>query len=126
METLRKTGDRRVHMANERTFLAWVRTGISIMAFGFVVEKFSLFARQLSFYLGKETTPPLPGVSSIIGIVLVGLGALMGVLAFIRYRAVERQIEDDTYAPSRILSVLLTLAIVTIGLFLMLYLVHSL
>jgi putative membrane protein len=39
---------------------------------------------------------------------------------------VERQIEEDTYVPSRILSVLLTLAIVTIGLFLMLYLVHSL
>jgi uncharacterized membrane protein YidH (DUF202 family) len=35
--------NRRVHMANERTFLAWIRTGIGIMAFGFVVEKFGLF-----------------------------------------------------------------------------------
>lgn len=122
----KKAGDRRVHMANERTFLAWVRTGISIMAFGFVVEKFSLFVKQLSFYLGKETTPPPPGASSIIGIVLVGLGALMGVLAFVRYRAVERQIDDDTYVPSPLLSILLTLALVVIGLFLMLYLVHSL
>jgi putative membrane protein len=49
----------------------------------------------------------------------------MGVLAFVRYRMVERQIEEDAYAPSRLLSVLLTLAIVTIGLFLVLYLVHS-
>jgi putative membrane protein len=121
-----KPRDRRVHMANERTFLAWVRTSISIMAFGFVVEKFSLFVKQLSFYLGKEATPPPPGISSFIGIALVGLGAVMGVLAYIRYRSVERQIEDDTYVPSRILSVLLTLAIVTIGLFLILYLVHSL
>jgi uncharacterized membrane protein YidH (DUF202 family) len=121
-----KPRDRRVHMANERTFLAWVRTSISIMAFGFVVEKFSLFVKQLSFYLGKAAVPPPPGISSVIGIALVGLGALMGVLAYIRYRSVERQIEEDTYVPSRILSVLLTLAIVTIGLFLMLYLVHSL
>ncbi|MHB8843873.1 MAG: YidH family protein [Nitrospirota bacterium] len=121
-----KPRDRRVHMANERTFLAWVRTSISIMAFGFVVEKFSLFVKQLSFYLGKETTPPPPGVSSIIGILLVGLGALMGVLAYLQYRKVEQQIENDSYVPSRILSVLLTLAIVTIGLFLILYLVHTL
>ena len=36
----------RVHMANERTFLAWIRTSIGIMAFGFVVEKFALFMKQ--------------------------------------------------------------------------------
>lgn len=124
--TDQKPRDRRVHMANERTFLAWVRTGISIMAFGFVVEKFSLFVKQLSYYLGKEATPPPAGYSSIFGIILVGLGACMGVLAYIRYRAVERQIDDDTYAPSPLLSVLLTLALVVIGLFLVLYLVHSL
>jgi putative membrane protein len=113
-------------MANERTFLAWVRTSISIMAFGFVVEKFSLFVKQVSFYLGKEATAPAPGYSSVFGIILVGLGALMGVLAFIRYRTVERQIEEDRYVPSRILSALLAIAVVSIGLFLVLYLVHSL
>jgi len=121
-----KVKDRRVHMANERTFLAWVRTSISIMAFGFVVEKFSLFVKQLSYYFGKESAPPPPGVSSIIGILLIGLGAVMGVLAYVRYRSVERQIDNDMYAPSPILSVLLTLALVVIGLFLVLYLIHSL
>jgi putative membrane protein len=118
--------NRRVHMANERTFLAWVRTSIAVMAFGFVVEKFSLFVKQMAYYLGKEVSPPPTGYSSIIGIVLVGLGVVMGVLAFIRYKAVERQIDDDTYRPSTILSVLLTLAMIAIGVFLMLYLVHSL
>ena len=79
--------DRRVHMANERTFLAWIRTSIGIMAFGFVVEKFSLFIKQVSYLLGKtnidKTAYPSHGYSSIFGIFLVGLGALMGVLAFI-------------------------------------------
>ncbi len=124
----KKTGrirNRRVHMANERTFLAWVRTSIAVMAFGFVVEKFSLFVKQMTYYLGKEVSPPPAGYSSIIGIVLVGLGVVMGVLAFIRYKAVESQIDDDTYRPSAILSVLLTLAMIAIGVFLMLYLVHS-
>jgi uncharacterized membrane protein YidH (DUF202 family) len=116
---------RRVHMANERTFLAWIRTSVAIMAFGFVVEKFSLFVKQMAYYLGKEASPPPPGYSSIIGIVLVGLGVVMGVLAFVRYKAVERQIENDTYKPSVILSVLLFLAVLSIGIFLVLYLVHS-
>jgi len=117
--------NRRVHMANERTFLAWIRTSISIMAFGFVVEKFSLFVKQMAYYLGKEATPPPAGYSSMIGIVLVGLGVLMGVLAFIRYKKVERQIDDDTFQPSAILSILLALSIIAIGFFLVLYLVHS-
>jgi uncharacterized membrane protein YidH (DUF202 family) len=120
-----KARDRRVHMANERTFLAWIRTGISIMAFGFVVEKFSLFVKQLSYYLGKEASPPTPGYSSVVGVILVGLGAVMGVLAYIRYRSVERQIENDNYAPLPILSVLLMLSVLAVGLFLVLYLIHT-
>jgi putative membrane protein len=121
----KKVRNRRVHMANERTFLAWIRTSISIMAFGFVVEKFSLFVKNMAFDLGKEAAPPPPGSSSLIGIILVGLGVVMGVLAFIRYKAVERQIEDDSYQPSAILSVLLFLSVLSIGVFLVLYLVHS-
>ena len=117
--------NRRVHMANERTFLAWIRTSIAIMALGFVVEKFSLFVKQMAYYLGKETVPPPQGYSSLIGILLVGLGVLMGVLAFVRYKKVERQIDDDTYVPSPLLSVLLAIAVAAIGAFLVLYLVHS-
>ncbi len=117
---------RRVHMANERTFLAWIRTSVAIMAFGFVVEKFSLFVKQMAYYLGKEASPPTPGYSSIVGIILVGLGVVMGVLAFARYKAVERQIENDTYKPSALLSVLLALSVLSVGVFLVLYLVHSL
>jgi putative membrane protein len=121
-----KVRNRRVHMANERTFLAWIRTSISVMAFGFVVEKFSLFVKQLSYYLGKVAAPPPAGYSSVLGIILVGLGAIMGVLAFFRYKTVERQIDRDIYAPSMLLGILLTLAVLTVGVFLVLYLVHSL
>lgn len=126
MSATKKVGDRRVHMANERTFLAWVRTGIAIMAFGFVVEKFSLFVRQFDVYLGRAAAASTPGYASVFGIILIGLGAIMGVLAFLRYRAVERQIESDTYESSPILTLLLTLALVAIATFLVMYLVHSL
>ncbi len=117
--------NRRVHMANERTFLSWIRTSIGIMAFGFVVEKFALFIKQISYFLGKEVVAPSRGYSSIFGIFLVGLGTLMGVLAFIRYKKVERQIDEDTYQPSLILDILLTLSILAIGIFLVIYLIHS-
>lgn len=120
-----KVRNRRVHMANERTFLAWIRTSIGIMAFGFVVEKFSLFVRQMSYFLGKEVMPPPKGYSSIFGIFLVGLGALMGVLSFIRYKKVEKQIDEDTYRPSLILDILLTISVLAIGIFLVIYLIHS-
>ena len=123
--TLKKTRNRRVHMANERTFLAWIRTSIAIMAFGFVVEKFSLFVKQMGYYLGKEVVPPSPGYSSAVGILLVLLGVVMGSLAFVRYKHVEKQIEDDTYRASPLLSVLLFLSMLSIGVFLILYLIHS-
>jgi putative membrane protein len=118
-------------MANERTFLAWIRTSIGIMAFGFVVEKFALFVRQISYFLGKaglpeaHNLPPSHGYSSVFGIFLVGLGAMMGVLSFVRYKKVERQIDEDTYQPSFILDILLTISILAIGIFLVIYLIHS-
>jgi len=117
--------NRRVHMANERTFLAWIRTSIGIMAFGFVVEKFSLFVRQFYLMFGKEAVMPQPGYSSIFGAVLVGFGALMGVLAFLRFRNVEKQIDTDTFQPSLLLDVMAALAILAIAIFLIIYLVHS-
>src|SRR5512142_2953603 len=108
--------NRGVHFANERTYLAWVRTSIGIMAFGFVVEKFGLFVRQVSLFLGKPGLPGevqsshAPGYSSYLGIVLVAMGALMALLSFIRYKKVEAQIDQDTYRPSAILDMLLAIS----------------
>ena len=123
--------DRSDHMANERTFLAWIRTSVAIMAFGFVVEKFALFVRQLSSLLEKPGVSEnhivhLPlGHSSLFGIFLVGLGAAMGVLAFIRYKKVEKEIEEDTYRSSLLLDMLVTISILVVGIFLVFYLIHS-
>ncbi|MGZ3607174.1 MAG: YidH family protein [Syntrophales bacterium] len=124
-----KVRNRRVHMANERTFLAWIRTSIGIMAFGFVVEKFALFIKQMSLILGnaniENVSPPSHGYSAIVGIFLVGLGTLMGLLAFVRYKKVERQINEDTYQPSSILYILITISVLAVGIFLVVYLIHS-
>ncbi len=118
------------HMANERTFLAWIRTVIGIMAFGFVVEKFAFFIRKFSYFVDK-TLPPEANhshleFSSIFGILLVAMGGLMGVLAFIRYKKVEWEINEGSYKPSLLLDIMVTLGIITIGIFLVFYMLHSL
>lgn len=124
-----KMRNRRVHMANERTFLAWIRTSIGIMAFGFVVEKFALFLKQMSIIMEQSTTgntlPASHGYSGIIGIFLVGLGTLLVLLAFVRYKKVERQIESDTFQPSSILDIILTVSILAAGILLAIYLILS-
>ena len=124
-----KVGNRRVHMANERTFLAWVRTSIGIMAFGFVLERFALFIKQMSYLLRASNMgnalPTSDGYSSIAGIFLVGLGSLLCVLAFIRYKKVERQIDDDTYLPSPVLNMVLTLSVLSVGIFLVFHLIRN-
>jgi uncharacterized membrane protein YidH (DUF202 family) len=120
-----KVGDARVHMANERTFLAWIRTSIGIMAFGFVVEKFALFMKRLAYLFGKpdipEAIPKSFGYSTGFGIGLVA----MGLLAFIHYKKTERQIDEDKYRPSVILDILVAMGILAIGVFLVFYMLHS-
>jgi putative membrane protein len=117
---------RRDHMANERTFLAWIRTSIGIMAFGFVIEKFALFLRHLQFFFKDAQPLHSGGYSTMIGIILVASGALMGFLAFVRYKKVEKEINEDTYQPSLILDILLTLGLLMICIFLVFYMIRAL
>ncbi len=118
----KKTND---HLANERTFLAWIRTAIGIMGFGFVVVKFSLFVKQVSIMLGRETAIQQKGYSAIIGVILVAVGALTSLLAFINYKKVKRQIETDTYQSSPALITGITFSIIVVSVFLIWYLIKS-
>jgi uncharacterized membrane protein YidH (DUF202 family) len=123
-----KATDRRDHLANERTFLAWVRTSIGIMAFGFVVEKFALFIKKLPYFfagMAPKAMPSSPDYSQVFGIALVVIGALMGFLAFLRYKKVEREISEDKYNPSILLDILVTMLILSIGFFLAFYMLHT-
>lgn len=110
------------HLANERTFLAWIRTSIGIMGFGFVVVKFSLFVRQIALVLPQKTTVPTTGYSSIIGILLVALGAIITIFAFIQYRENKKMLEKGTYYQSTILLQSITIAMFLLSMFLIYYL----
>lgn len=117
------------HLANERTFLAWIRTAIAIMAFGFVVVKFALFVKQAGYILGEKNPAfilPSHGYSTWIGIGLVAMGTLMALLAFFRYKNIEKQLLQNRFFPSLTLSILLTIAIILVGVLLVIYLLPSL
>ena len=113
------------HLANERTYLAWIRTSIGIMAFGFVVVKFSLFVKQIGIALGTGIKTPSLGYSSLIGIVLVAFGALSILFSYGQYRKTETQLRTGKYVPSSILTSLLTAILLLISILLIFYLLQS-
>lgn len=121
--------NRRVHMANERTFLAWIRTSIGLMAFGFVLEKFALFTKQMALLLGQQNIAhikiPAHGYSALLGISLVALGTVMGAVSFVKYRKVQKQIDTETWHSTHTLDAVLTFFVVVIGILLVIYLINS-
>ena len=121
----KQTTNIREHLANERTFLAWMRTSIGIMAFGFVVVKFALFVKQISMMLGKENLIHSTGYSGIVGIILVSVGNVTAILSFIKYKRTEKQLNEGNYKYSSLLITLLTVFIFLISVFLIVYLIKS-
>jgi putative membrane protein len=89
------------HAANERTFLAWVRTGIAVIAFGFVVEKFNLFVLAIAASTVPETAQRLHlsrlsgPMGRYDGLALVLAGLIIIMIATARYVRTGRLIDDQ-------------------------------
>ena len=117
------------HAANERTFLAWVRTSIAIMAFGFLVEKFDLFLEFASKSLAARI-PSVGGqlVGNIAGLLLIALGGAIMVLAIIRFRHTALDIDSAETRPGSgdRMDVILAVLLVILGAALFVYLSYTL
>jgi putative membrane protein len=116
------------HAANERTFLAWVRTAIAIMAFGFVVEKFDLFLLVSSENFAKRTVNlPVTGFSKFAGIAFIFLGTTMTLIAAWRFVLTARAIDKREVVPgtgSRI-DIALALLLALLGLGMLVYMARG-
>ena len=109
------------HLANQRTFLAWIRTGLSIIAFGFVVERFGLLLRELGLKLIER--PIVTGhYSTVIGITLTLLGSLVMIVALANFLQARRSIDQEHFHPHAGFAVLLTIMTCLIGVILAIYL----
>lgn len=119
--------DPRVFFAAERTLLAWLRTGLTVMALGFVVARFGLFLRLLQLQSQASPERNELGVSAILGVLFVLVGALSILLATVQHRQFVSTLSASDLPASyrREFAVLFAAAIGVLGLLLAVYLVVS-
>lgn len=111
------------HLANERTFLAWVRTGAAIVVFGFAIGRFSIAMRQLTALQGHAVRSA--GMSVIMGSFTIVAGAAMVVAGLFRYRRTRAQLDSGTFEPAGFVLDLITVITVVFGLGLAGYLIYT-
>ena len=112
------------YLAAERTMLAWIRTGLALMGFGFVVARFGLFLQQLQF-MPNHLPQPSYGVSLWFGTVLIAVGVMVNASAGWRHlrsvRALDRG--DTSYSHSASHAVAIAFFLALVGLAMAIYLV---
>lgn len=110
--------DPRIYFAAERTLLAWVRTGLAMMGFGFVVARFGLFLRELASERGLSPHEHV-GFSLWIGTALVLFGVVVNIAAAVRHWRTIARLKADQPLDFRPLSFGAIVAVVLSGLGLM-------
>jgi putative membrane protein len=109
-EKTNEAPDPRVPLAAERTLLAWIRTSLALMGFGFVVARFGLFLNEIAAARGLASEPP-SAWSLRIGAALIVLGVVSNAGAGVRHvRFLKRLQLGEPYRPS-----VLTLGVVVTG-----------
>jgi putative membrane protein len=88
------------YLAAERTLLAWIRTGLALMGFGFVVARFGLFLQQLEF-IRRAPSEPSYGWSLWFGTALIAVGVIVNVFAGWHYLRLVRELNLGETAHSR-------------------------
>jgi len=112
----------RDHLANERTFLAWVRTGAAIVVFGFAIGRFSIAMRQLAALSGHSMHRS--GISVWMGATSIVLGVLLVLAGLMRYRKTRVRLDQGTFEPAGFVLDLVTILTVLFGLSLAGYLIY--
>ncbi len=118
-----KNGKASDHLANERTFLAWIRTSISIIVFGFVVAKFGITLREFLRMQGNAQHES--GMSLAIGVGFMVMGIFMALVSLIRYRTTMNRLNADEFQPANAIVIVLGLIAALFGTILAVYLIYT-
>ena len=124
------------HLANERTFLSWLRTSIALIGLGFIVARFGLFLREFGLVVknandgsGNNSSATSTAVSlfghyqsSLIGISIIILGIVLIVLALRNYVTTRSSINKGLYIPSSFNVFAASISLVFLGILIIVYL----
>ena len=116
--------DPRVFFAAERTLLAWLRTGLTIMALGFVVSRFGLFVQLLALQSQASVPHPRATLSAILGLAFVLVGSLAVLVAAVQHHRFAATLpqHDLPRAYSKTFAVALSIIVGLLGFVLAVYL----
>lgn len=112
----------RDHLANERTFLAWVRTGVATIVFGFAIGRFSIALREFMKLQGYKSVTP--GFTTWLGIVSAVGGVLLILAGLRRYSKTKMQLDSNTFEPAGFVIDLVSYLLALFGLVLAGYLAY--
>ncbi len=112
----------RDHLANERTFLAWVRTGVATIIFGFAIGRFSIALREFMKFQGYKSITP--GFTTWLGIISAVGGVLLLLAGLGRYRKTKMQLDSNTFEPAGFVIDLVSYLLAIFGLVLAGYLAY--
>jgi len=112
----------RDHLANERTFLAWVRTGVATIIFGFAIGRFSIALREFMKFQGYKSITP--GFTTWLGIISAVGGVLLLLAGLGRYRKTRMQLDSNTFEPAGFVIDLVSYLLAIFGLVLAGYLAY--
>jgi putative membrane protein len=110
----------RDHLANERTFLAWMRTAVTVIGLGFVVAKFGILLREVG---GSHVHSQTARAGAVVGIALVIGGLTAAIMATVKFLRLRRDIEDNVINFSPALDIALAVIIAGVSIVLTVYLI---
>jgi putative membrane protein len=112
------------HAANERTFLAWVRTAIAVMGFGFLIERFDIFLASMTWGQPHPVTIHGQRFANEAGLAFILLGVLMIIVAAVRFFRIAKEIDREKAVASSgsLFDLALAALLLLLGLSLFLYL----
>lgn len=111
------------YLANERTFLAWIRTSIAVVSLGFVVARFSVWLSQIA--IAAAVPPRRTGVSLHVGVAMMAFGALLAGLAVWRYHALSEAIRRGEVRPHNGLMALVAFGVIALAGTMILYMLFT-
>jgi putative membrane protein len=119
------------YLANQRTFLSWVRTSVALIGLGFAIERFSIFLQQFRLIADPDATGNAASAtadqySALIGIGMIVIGTGLIVYALKNYLDSNKTIASGKYMPKNAIIYAASAAVIGLGIIMIIFLVGQL